>query len=413
MYCQAMASVLQEAGHEVVLAGSIRQLDDSRRAAFLEKLQRRGAVTLVDTSAMPRGGKDASLAQVTRLVREQAADLTVFTEADDHLRLLNHQAAPGRRLPGRRVGVFLRSTRYVHIGRSRETWYERARRWRHGRLAWDSDPYLFHERFLPRFGLLDAALCLDEVFVAARPGSHEWLPDIYASFEDEDWTMDPDERGWVDRLDAFAGRAGAHPLLVYYGTAQVRRGYITLLRLAEAVDGCLVHCGVRPPVDGQQAEADRLRAALSRRGALFETNAYLPGFEAARRFFAAAECVVLPYRRHYVSSGVMLQALDAGRPVLVPDRGLMAWRTATFGLGRTFPERSFSGLIDSFDVLRRDEKASYARRIEGFMRRFTKEQVEAALGHAFGSGGRLVPPPAAPADRVAAGDDAAAGKTAP
>ena len=31
----------------------------------------------------------------------------------------------------------------------------------------------------------------------------------------------------------------------------------------------------------------------------------------------------------------MLQALAAGRPVLVPDRGLMACRVRTFGFGTT------------------------------------------------------------------------------
>ena len=40
--------------------------------------------------------------------------------------------------------------------------------------------------------------------------------------------------------------------------------------------------------------------------------------------------------QHLGSSGAMLQALMAGRPVLVPDQGLMAWRVRNFGLGLTY-----------------------------------------------------------------------------
>ena len=396
MYCRVMADVLRAEGHQVVLAGAVRELEDSRRAAFVAALRRRGDVTFIDTSRMPRGGKDADLGQVTRLVREVGPEVTVFTEADDHLRLLAHQVAPGRRLPGRRVGVFLRSTRYVHVGRRRETLYERARRVRHGRMAWDRDPYVFHERLLPRFGLLDAALSLDEVFVAGHGASHQWLPDIYASYDAEDWALDATERSWLQRLDGFLEDQGGRAVLVYYGTAQARRGYPGLLRLAEAVDACVVHCGVRPPVPGEQAEVERLRDALARRGALFETDSYLAGYEAARRFLAAADCVVLPYRRHYVSSGVMLQALHAGRPVLVPDRGLMAWRTTGFGLGRTYPEASFEGLVREFGALHGDGYRAYAPRIEAFLQHFTKERTEAALRCAFGFGGAPADPPAPP-----------------
>jgi hypothetical protein len=136
VYCREIADVMRRAGHDVVLAGAIGVLEEPRRAAFVEALRRGGEVTLVDTSAMPRGGRDATLAQLGRLVREHGAELTVLAEADDHLRLLTHQAVPGRRLPGRRVGLFLRSTRYAHVGRLRETLYERARRLRCGSGAW-------------------------------------------------------------------------------------------------------------------------------------------------------------------------------------------------------------------------------------------------------------------------------------
>ena len=126
---------------------------------------------------------------------------------------------------------------------------------------------------------------------------------------------------------------------------------------------------------------------------MFETETYLPSYGVAREFMRAATCSVLPYRRHYVSSGVMLQALDAGRPVLVPDKGLMAWRTRTFGLGRTYAEGSYDDLRREAGRLLSEKPAAYAPQLESFMSLFGRERVASAVRHALGLGG---PPPPTP-----------------
>lgn len=393
IYCRVLADILHDAGCGVVVAGSLGGLDPPTRAAFEGALRRRGPVELVDTSALPRGGRDVGLDALCRLVTENAADITVLTEADDHLELLTRQMARRRRVPGHRVGIFLRDTRYVHVGRDADPWRNRVGRWRRGRVAWRSDPYVFHERLMPRVRLLDAALCLDEVFVGTHGRPYEWLPDIFASFDVEDWSMDESERAWLGRLQEFRNRDPRANVLVYYGTAQARRGYPLLVRLAVDLEARFVHCGERPPVDDQSGELARLRESLAERGALLETDTYLPGFGVAREFMRAAPCAVLPYRRHYVSSGVMLQALDAARPVLVPERGLMAWRTRTFGLGRTYAEGSYEDLRRETLRLMSGQPAAYASRIERFMGFFGRERVAAAVRHALGLGGPPAPTP--------------------
>jgi hypothetical protein len=393
VYCRVLTDILHDAGCAVVVAGAIGCLDAPARAAFSEKLRRRGPAELVDTTALPRGGRDIGLDALSRLVREKNAHVTVLAEADDHLELLTRQMVPGRRIPGRRVGIFLRGTRYVHVGRDPDPWRNRLGRWRRGEVAWDSDPYTFHEHLMPRFGLLDAALCLDEVFVNSHGRPYEWLPDIYASFDDEDWSVNEDERTWLARLQEFCARERESPVLVYYGTAQLRRGYPVLLRLAVDLEARLVHCGARPRVDGADGEVEKLRRTLARRGALFETDTYLPSFGVAREFLRAAPCAVLPYRRHYVSSGIMLQALEAGRPVLVPDRGLMAWRTLKFQLGRTYAEGSFEALCRATTRLASEKPGAYATQLESFMTLFARERVAAAVRHALGLGGLPAPTP--------------------
>jgi hypothetical protein len=392
-YCRALADILHDAGCAVVVAGSLGGLDPLERAAFEGALRRRGPVEVVDTSCLPRGGRDVGLEALCRLVGEQAAEITVLTEADDHLELLTRQMARRRRLPGRRVGIFLRGTRYVHVGRDPDPWRNRAGRWRRGRVAWRTDPYVFHERLMPRFRLLDAALCLDEVFVGTHGRPYEWLPDIFAGYAAEDWEMGEAGRTWLARLQEFRARDPGSNVLVYYGNAQARRGYPLLMRLAVDLEARFVHCGARPPVDDRGGELARLRETLAERGALFETGTSLPSFAVAREFMRAAPCAVLPYHRHYVSSGVMLQALDADRPVLVPDRGLMAWRTRAFGLGRTYAEGSYEDLRRETLRLLSETPAAHAPGIERFMGFFGRERVAAAVRHALGLGGAPAPTP--------------------
>ena len=393
VYCRVLTDILHDAGCGVVVAGSFESLEAPARVALAGALRRRGPVELVDTSALSRGGRDISLESLRRLVREKSVDITVLTEADDHLGLLSRQMAPGRRIPGRRVGVFLRGTRYVHVDRDPDPWRNRLGRWRRGRTAWATDPYVFHEHLLPRFRLLDAALCLDEVFVGTHDRPYEWLPDIFASFDEEDWAVDSAERVWLARLEEFCARRRESQVLVYYGSAQVRRGYPSLLRLAVDLEARFAHCGARPPVDDSTGELARFRRSLARRGALFETDTYLPSYGVAREFMRAAPCAVLPYRRHYVSSGVMLQALDAGRPVLVPDKGLMAWRTLRFGLGRTYAEGSYDDLRREAGRLLSETPAAYAPQLESFMSLFGRERVASAVRHALGLGGPGAPTP--------------------
>jgi len=394
VYCRVFTQILHEAGCGVAVAGSFGALDAADRATLEEALRRNGPTELVDTAALPRGGRDIGLDDFVRLVRERRADVTLLAEADDHLRLLTRQLVPGRRIPGRRVGVFLRGPRYIHAGRDPDPWRNRLGRWRRGRVAWTADPYIFHEHLLPRFRLLDAALCLDEVFVGSHGRPYRWLPDIFASFDAQDWTIAAEESMWLERLQEFCSRESESGVLVYYGTAQERRGYAALLRLAVDLGARFVHCGARPAAADASAFVTSARKELARRNALFETGAYLQGYGVAREFMRAAPCVVLPYRGHYVSSGVMLQALDAGRPVLVPTPGLMAWRTRKFGLGRTFAEGVYDDLRTEVERSLATSPEACAPQLAAFMRYFTRDRVAGAVRHALGLGGVPAPTPA-------------------
>ena len=67
--------ILHDAGCGVVVAGALGGLDPPIRAASEGALRRRGPVELVDTGALPRGGRDIGLDALCRLVTQTAAEI--------------------------------------------------------------------------------------------------------------------------------------------------------------------------------------------------------------------------------------------------------------------------------------------------------------------------------------------------
>ena len=274
--------------------------------------------------------------------------------------LLTKQMAPGGRIPGRRVGIFLRGTRYVHVGRDPDPGGDApgvgggAGRLA-GTLRFPRAPHAAlppaRRRALPGRGLRRHT----------RPAVRV-APRHLLQLDEEDWAMGkPDGCGCASQ--GVPRAAGPGRVLVYYGSAQVRRGtrILCVLPSTSRLDSCIVvrgrlrRCGPRSRGFGRPWPREEPCSRLTR---ICRVSLSL-----------ASSCVrplaVLPYRRHYVSSGVMLQALEADRPVLVPDRGLMAWRTLAFGLGRTYAEGSYEDLRRETLRLLSEEPAAYAPRSSG------------------------------------------------
>jgi len=385
VYCERWARVLLERGHEIVIAAALARAASVDQLPGFTSLLAERHVRLVDVTSFRDHGAGSDVSEVGGLITRVAADVTVLLEADDHLRLLCGQIGRrGRRLPGRRLGLFIRSTNYRYAKppmpmRARLGWLRRLP------TDWPAWPRLFHERLLPRRKLLDAALCLDEYAVRAHRDTYRWMPDLYESSRHED--SQAAEGGSVAagggdfgaKLRHFTAAHDDRELLVYYGTAYARRGYDTLLRLAVYRGACFVHCGRRNDYDKYAFDVVGLRDRLRARGDLLESSGFVADFGAADALFSATRTVVLPYRNHLGSSGVMLQALAARRPVLVPDAGLMAARVRDHGLGDTYRP-------SDWDDLRRRHEALWSRAaepdsvpIDRFLRHFSNEQVERAI----------------------------------
>jgi hypothetical protein len=279
------------------------------------------------------------------------------------------------------VGVFIRSTNYI---------YEQSRLSRivrggtHFPKPSLSDPVLFHELLVARRHPVDAALCLDENFVDGHQSTHTWLPDIYKPLDEVAATFrDSDRQLRIECLDEFCERNSGRFRLFYFGTAQDRRGYATLLRLAKDEDACFVHCGLGTHRDQQGAEMRTIRDALRREGRLLETDRFEDDPVIVDHFFGCADRMVLPYTGFRGSSGVMLQALEHGQPVLVASQGLMGWRVSKHSLGMTLAGDSYEELRSQFRVFCSLQASDFQEPIRRFMDPFRPECMERVISEAL------------------------------
>ena len=382
IYCHVLTEVSLRQGFRVTIAaGGLLNNDSARRFPYVERYRGDPRVSLVDVGATGRG-EALDRRGFASLAARCEPDVVIFPEADSHLGALASSALPlRRRFRGRMVGVFIRSTNYIYQ-QSRLSRTTGVRR--HLPRPSLSDPVLFHEFLMPRRHPVDAALCLDENFVDGHRGTHTWLPDIYKPLDEIAATFrNPDRQLRIERLDEFCERNSGRFRLFYFGTAQGRRGYATLLKLARDEDACFVHCGQRNRHEEQRTEVMSIRDALEREGRLLETDRFEDDPVVIDHFFGCADRMVLPYTGFWGSSGVMLQALEHGQPVLVAHQGLMGWRVSRHSLGMTLAGDDYEELKSQFRVFRSLPASDFQEPIRLFMDPFRPESIEKVVSEAL------------------------------
>lgn len=89
IYIFVMAHVLKELGFNVYVAGNTNQAFD--HLFYIENLKENSQITLLDTSKYEKGGVDITLKEFKELQNSIKTALTIFAEADNHIRLLVSQ----------------------------------------------------------------------------------------------------------------------------------------------------------------------------------------------------------------------------------------------------------------------------------------------------------------------------------
>ena len=188
-----------------------------------------------------------------------------------------------------------------------------------------------------------------------------------------------EQRQWIQILEEFMKINAGRFVFLYFGTAQSRRGYDIVMNMAARNNGCFIHCGLRNEKEKFPSDLDKIRMSLDKRGALLETNQFIEDPLCVETFFKAATHLILPYRDFYGSSGVMLQALSYGIPVLSPRRGIIGHRIDKYGLGLTYNDNDPADFEARFQTFRNKAPESFKESIESYMTYQTSSNLVRSL----------------------------------
>lgn len=351
VYCRAIADALLDSGWPVVIACGFRDAGHLARSPDLAALRGRAGVTIKDVGLArdcPTGRLTAE--QLVGLQREVGAAVTILIEADkfapEFVRMARREAP---RLQGRVLAIFAETSPW-YPGEDaatgvplRRTWKSRvrtaARRMLGERgLGGVPTPREFFEDLLLGKKLVDALLVKDERLAAAKAAPVVWMPEISRPLGGEE---QPDglSSGWEARIEAFkAAQPGRVPVL-YFGDDAYYKGYDLWLEfLRRTPQACGIHAGrsdARIEVERYAFDAAATRRDLLSQGRLLEFGGYVATQSLKRASFRAVPVYITTHRL-VLSSSTVIQAAEFGVPVLVPDRGLLAHRVRTSGIGLTY-----------------------------------------------------------------------------
>jgi len=377
VYVFVIAHVLKEQGFKIWIAGNTKCTITN--SFYLDKLEKSPGIIIIDTSKYANGGFDITPLEFLEMQNSCKTDLTIFTEADNHISLFVSQISKKNRLRGKTAGVFLRPFYYY----SQNGLYKKLRYLKQLPSRWRTDDQLFHEFLLKQFSLLNVALYIDENFVSHHKYC-QWLPDVFQEYADLIVRDEKSEqRVWIEKLKEFKERNKEKFLLLYFGTAQYRRGYDVLLNMAEENGCCFIHCGLRNSTEKYDYDINALRSSLSKSGRLFETDQYIEDPLCVELFFKSISHLILPYRNFFGSSGVMLQALSYGIPVMAPENGIIGYRIKKHKLGITYNDKNATSLNSRFGFFKEQDPKTFENDIKLYMSCQSAEQLKKVLIETF------------------------------
>jgi len=390
VYCRVIGDILLEAGHKVFIAAASDQETVWSDWYDIEPFGGHGNVCFLDTRSFSSKGDDhLSAEELGSLQKKYSIDSTLFIEGEwfrEQFIRIGHGEAP--RLHGRNVAICSRANHWcfgedAYTG-EKKTVFGSTVRQTCGRVKRalfnrsESDCY-FYETILMRKRVVDSLIVKDERIAEKYGSPVYWMPEIYRVFNDDsavkqatDWDQ------FSEPIKEYIKTAGAGNVLLYFGTGTWYKGYDYFLKLAELDESTFaLHAGAperHEPNKPLFFDTSALRDSLRSQRRLFETNAFVESSELVDLLFNSIERFVSTHRLT-LSSGTMLQALEAGTPVLVPGTGLVGWRVKKFGLGKTYNYLDEQDLARAWKEFREEPVDKYKERIQNYMKHFSRDAV--------------------------------------
>ena len=174
-------------------------------------------------------------------------------------------------------------------------------------------------------------------------------------------------------------------IFLFYGGAYRRKGLHLAVKAMLAVPQntpAFLLCAGQHVHDGRTT---RGLEQLVQQGRALVINRYV-SVEEEKQLFAASDVVLLPYRKHFGISGVLVRAVGAGLPVIVSDEELLGRLVREHGLGPRFPSGDVSALRQVIEQTARAPDAEMARwraAARAFAPRCSRQAFRDALVGAF------------------------------
>src|SRR5664280_604508 len=317
-YLKVITEELVGAGYRLTLAVNTNPEPYAQiRMAMADIL---GRVSIISATDGSNGG--ATIGRIAALFSQTQADLAFLPNFDEIGSAILRRAAfglmPPAQLRGRLGGIYHRPRFLDALGLSLNLHLKAA-----------GFARLLHGAYFSHLLLLDPYL--QAKLKRREPDAPAFfLPDFFPA----DFTAD---RAAVRRqLDLPENQR----VFLFYGAGYRRKGLglavQAMLATADDTPAFLLYAGrqaaSREVAQGLEELVSRGRARIIHR---YITN------EEEKGLFAASDIVLLPYRKHFGISGVLMRAIGAGLPVIVPDEEL---------LGRLTRERGFGILFQPGDV---------------------------------------------------------------
>jgi glycosyltransferase involved in cell wall biosynthesis len=314
-YLKAITEDLLSAGYRLTLAIDTRPVP-------LRQIRDEMAVVLDKATILPlqelfgsRGGK-RRIDAVANCLSKSGAELAFMPNFDEVASRMLRSAAlgimPDNSIRGRLAGIYFRP-RFLQDSGISTHWLKSVGFRRLLRNGW------FRHLFL-----LDPFLCERlKLRVCRAPVS--CIPDPFPG----DFHFDQ-----AHARQELNVKPNCHVLL-FYGARYPRKGLSVVLGAMESLPSELpafLLCAGEPM--GDRDEARRL-ADLAAKGRARVIARHISN-EEEKKFFAASDVVLLPYLRHFGSSGILARAIGAGKPVIASDEGLIAQFVRDLNIGLLF-----------------------------------------------------------------------------
>ena len=361
---------------------------------YLEVFRGNPQVHFIDIRDNLEGAKN-ELHFIRRLQEELRPTVSIFIDGDMLKYIFLKQLLPWqKRLPGRTYAIFCLSE-FIHIPPGKlqalkELWlfiyYQFTRR--HifvNRVDFTLKFPLLNRLFFRcqrRFKLLTAGFCPDALLADKyRHPRVLFLPEPITTHLES--TITREKSTFYARVksqyrDFLEKNKGKHVLLMF-GDLEPRKGYDLLLQLCVYDPECVcVRFGRTRANYSPNWQTIMGKEKLLMEERLFEVDAYIESQELIDFVFSTVRFMILPYKNYYRTSGVLIDVLRRGLPVLSSDNGVMAHIVTSYRVGRVFRDGDFRDLqkvFSEFKLCYRD----YLENPETFNAAYSRQKCDEIL----------------------------------